>query len=144
MNNAVLNPPTSDVPLYSLTPSAPSAQISNPEMGPSAMRSTMEYAQPHPTRPQQEIAYKTPFGEVSVPIQCPVCQQQTISKIKHVSGNYTFVWAAGLCATLCLGCIPFCVGRLKNIEHTCSNCNTKLATWHRHDRRVDLHVWTSK
>lgn len=50
------------------------------------------------------------------------------------------VWALGLCAVTGLGCIPFCIGRLKNVEHGCENCEQKLATWHRHDGRVDLHI----
>ena len=38
---------------------------------------------------RQNIDYQIPFNEDPVPVQCPVCQQRTMSKTKHVAGGYT-------------------------------------------------------
>ena len=51
-------------------------------------------------------------------------------------------WALGVCAVTGLGCIPFCIGRLKNVEHRCGNCDQRLATWHRYHGRDDRHAWS--
>ena len=52
-------------------------------------KSTMEYAMPSEPQHQQGVDYKVPFGDSPVPVQCPVCQQRTVSKTKNVSGGYT-------------------------------------------------------
>ena len=49
-------------------------------------------------------------------------------------------WALCLCVTTTLDCIPFCVGRLKNVEHGCGNCDRRLATWHRWGEKVDVNA----
>ncbi|KAM0805088.1 LITAF-like zinc ribbon domain-containing protein [Usnea florida] len=140
----VLDPGTSNVAGYEVNSSTPSAHPADPNSNPSGMRSTMEYAPQMTLQPQQKIDYQIPFGETSVPVQCPVCGQRSVSKTKGVSGGYTYIWALGLCSLTCLGCIPFCVKKLKNVEHRCGTCDEKLATWHRWEGRVDVHAWEGK
>ena len=74
-------------PLQNCTHPEPSAQFQNqPEVAQPAMNYAI--ALPH-TPSQQKIDYEVPFGPVPVPVRCPTCQQQTISKIKFVTGGIT-------------------------------------------------------
>ena len=43
-------------------------------------------------------------------------------------------WAAILCFCCCLGCIPYLMSSLKDVEHSCGKCGAKLATWHNSGR----------
>lgn len=70
-------------------PPTRSAPIVDPEHTANGMMHTMEYARLFEPQYQQRIDYKAPFGDSPVPIQCPTCQQRTISKTKNVSGGYT-------------------------------------------------------
>ena len=74
-----------------IAPSARSAPLAD-AVEPKAnigTKSTMEYAQPSEPQGQQGVDYRVPFGDSPVPVQCPVCQQRTVSKTTNVSGGYT-------------------------------------------------------
>ncbi|KAF2501065.1 hypothetical protein BU16DRAFT_190012 [Lophium mytilinum] len=43
----------------------------------------------------------------------------------------THAWALGLCCLVCLGCIPYLMNSLKDVQHKCGRCGVLLATWHR-------------
>ncbi|KAJ5558229.1 LPS-induced tumor necrosis factor alpha factor [Penicillium sp. DV-2018c] len=70
----------------------------------------------------------------STPVDCPICGVREMTKITPVSGGTTHGWAAVLCFCCCLGCIPYLMSSLKDVEHSCGNCGAKLATWHNSGR----------
>ena len=43
----------------------------------------------------------------------------------------TSAWALGLCCLVCLGCIPYMMSSMKDVQHKCGRCGVLLATWHR-------------
>ena len=43
-------------------------------------------------------------------------------------------WAAILCFCCCLGCVPYLMSSLKDVEHSCGKCGAKLAKWHNSGR----------
>ena len=45
-------------------------------------------------------------------------------------------WAALLCFCCFLGCVPFMMRSLKDVEHHCGKCGVLLATWHNSGRVV--------
>ncbi|CAG8158534.1 unnamed protein product [Penicillium olsonii] len=64
------------------------------------------------------------------PVDCPVCGQREMTRVEAVSGGTTHGWAAILCFCCCLGCIPYLMTSLKDVDHSCGKCGAKLATWH--------------
>ncbi|KAJ5653768.1 hypothetical protein N7490_000771 [Penicillium lividum] len=105
-------------------------------------------SQPIPDRSQPQ-AYYTPFGQSTnyatavplhalqsapCPVDCPACGQREMTKTLAVSGGTTHAWAAVLCFCCCLGCIPYLISSLKDVEHSCGKCGVKLARWHNSGR----------
>ncbi|GFG12523.1 conserved hypothetical protein [Aspergillus udagawae] len=72
------------------------------------------------------------------PVDCPVCGHREMSRVEAHSGNTTHGWAAVLCCCFCLGCIPYLMSSLKDVDHYCGKCGVMLATW-RNSGRVDVH-----
>ncbi|KAJ5133072.1 LPS-induced tumor necrosis factor alpha factor [Penicillium atrosanguineum] len=101
---------------------------------------------------EQPGAYYTPHGQatgyttatplhallsVPCPVDCPCCGKREMTRIEAVSGTTTHGWAAVLCCCCCLGCIPYLMSSLKDVNHYCGQCSAKLATWH-NSRRVEV------
>ena len=62
------------------------------------------------------------------PCRCPNCGQQIVTRVNNKVGGITWAWAIGLCLTVGLCCIPFCVPACMDQEHFCPNCNTLVGT----------------
>ncbi|KAJ5757744.1 LPS-induced tumor necrosis factor alpha factor [Penicillium nucicola] len=103
----------------------------------------------HQQGPSQPNQYYTPYGHPSgyatavplhsvqsapCPVDCPVCGEREMTRIKPISGGTTHGWAAVLCFCCCLGCIPYLMSSLKDVEHSCGKCDAKLAVWHNSGR----------
>ncbi|KAL8732736.1 MAG: hypothetical protein Q9166_002516 [cf. Caloplaca sp. 2 TL-2023] len=106
---------------------------------------------PTPVHPQQIMsAQQTParaqgyqtaiplanLQNFAVPVDCPVCHMRALTKTEYHSGDTTNVWAALVCICCCLGCIPYLIRNLKDVEHKCGHCSVLLATWHNSGRVV--------
>ncbi|KAJ5939789.1 LPS-induced tumor necrosis factor alpha factor [Penicillium verhagenii] len=104
---------------------------------------------------QQQQIYYTPFGQPTryatavplesiqsapCPVDCPVCGMREMTKTDFISGGTTHLFAALFCFCCCLGCIPYLIASLKNVEHRCGNpgCNARLAFWHKNSGYVDV------
>lgn len=74
----------------------------------------------------------------TTPVDCPVCGQREMTRVEPRSGNTTHGWAAVLCCCACLGCIPYLMSSLKDVDHHCGKCGVMLATWH-NSGRVEVH-----
>ncbi|KAJ5218604.1 LPS-induced tumor necrosis factor alpha factor [Penicillium cinerascens] len=100
-------------------------------------------------QPGQPGAYYTPHGQqtgyatatplhallsVPCPVDCPCCGKREMTRVESVSGTTTHGWAAVLCCCCCLGCIPYLMSSLKDVDHYCGQCSAKLATWHNSGR----------
>ncbi|KAJ5880992.1 LPS-induced tumor necrosis factor alpha factor [Penicillium subrubescens] len=98
--------------------------------------------------PQQQMYY-TPYGHPSgyatavplhalqsapCPVDCPACGRREMTRVEPVTGMTTHGWAAVLCFCCCLGCIPYLMSSLKDVDHYCGGCGTKLACWHNSGR----------
>ncbi|KAJ8058159.1 hypothetical protein OCU04_013013 [Sclerotinia nivalis] len=68
------------------------------------------------------------------PVDCPVCGVREVTSVEHHSGMTTHLIAILCCAVTCLGCIPYLVSGLKDVEHKCGHCGALLAVWHRSGR----------
>jgi hypothetical protein len=105
--------------------------------------------QPTPQPQQQPGMYYTPYGHPSgyatatplhsllsapCPVDCPCCGRREMTRVESVSGMTTHGWAAVLCCCCCLGCVPYLITSLKDVDHYCGQCNAKLATWHNSGR----------
>ncbi|KAJ5979803.1 LPS-induced tumor necrosis factor alpha factor [Penicillium waksmanii] len=124
-------------------------QINGPGVGQYPVNSPSDVkaypGQPTPQIQQQQGAYNTSHGQqtgyatatplhallsVPCPVDCPCCGKREMTRIEAVSGTKTHGWAALLCCCCCLGCIPYLMSSLKDINHYCGQCSAKLATWH--------------
>ncbi|KAF9740375.1 hypothetical protein PMIN04_006684 [Paraphaeosphaeria minitans] len=65
------------------------------------------------------------------PVDCPACGQRAMTATQLETGNTTHAWALGLCCFACLGCIPYMMSSMKDVQHKCGRCGVLLATWHR-------------
>ncbi|KAJ5782297.1 hypothetical protein N7457_004071 [Penicillium paradoxum] len=105
--------------------------------------------QPQPQPQGHPRQYYTPYGHPSgyatavplhgvqsapTPVDCPVCGKREMTSIQPVSGGTTHGWAAILCFCCCLGCVPYLMSSLKDVEHSCGKCGAKLAKWHNSGR----------
>ncbi|KAF1351583.1 hypothetical protein EJ07DRAFT_168963 [Lizonia empirigonia] len=108
------------------------------------------YAAPHPHQPgmppQQHsgTVYQnaTPIaslGRGPAPADCPACGQRSMTSIAFETGNTTHAWALGLCCLCLLGCIPYVMNSLKDVQHKCGRCGVLLATWHR-SGTTEVHI----
>ncbi|KAA8575391.1 hypothetical protein EYC84_004560 [Monilinia fructicola] len=68
------------------------------------------------------------------PVDCPVCGVREVTSVEHHSGMTTHLIALLCCAVTCLGCIPYLVSGLKDVEQKCGHCGALLAIWHRSGR----------
>ncbi|KAK0610874.1 LPS-induced tumor necrosis factor alpha factor, partial [Immersiella caudata] len=75
----------------------------------------------------------------AAPVDCPSCGQRALTIPSAKIGNSNHAWAAGLCCCFCLGCIPYLMSSLKDVEHKCGHCGVSLATWHR-SGVTDVHL----
>ncbi|KAI4124795.1 MAG: hypothetical protein LQ338_004621 [Usnochroma carphineum] len=92
-------------------------------------------------QPVQQIGYQTAtplqnLQEAAAPVDCPCCRMRALTRTEYHSGNTTNAWAALVCVFFCLGCIPYLLRSLKDVEHKCGNCGVLLATWHNSGRVV--------
>jgi lipopolysaccharide-induced tumor necrosis factor-alpha factor len=105
------------------------------------------------TIPQQSGAplTATPISALnrsSAPVDCPVCGTRALTATRKVVGStnqlslflvilwhllisLASLWAAVLCFFCGLGCIPYLLNDLKDVEHSCSNCGAHLATYYK-------------
>jgi lipopolysaccharide-induced tumor necrosis factor-alpha factor len=84
----------------------------------------------------------TPIAALSrgpAPADCPACGQRAMTNVHYEVGNSTHAWALGLCCLICLGCIPYLMNSLKDVQHKCGRCGVLLATWHR-SGTTEVHI----
>ncbi|KAH7078067.1 LITAF-like zinc ribbon domain-containing protein [Paraphoma chrysanthemicola] len=79
------------------------------------------------------------LGRGPAPADCPACGQRAMTNVAFETGNTTHAWAAGLCCFCCLGCIPYVMNSLKDVQHKCGRCGVLLATWHR-SGTTEVHI----
>ncbi|KAI9928439.1 hypothetical protein ASPWEDRAFT_170563 [Aspergillus wentii DTO 134E9] len=111
-----------------------------PVVQPDASPIPMQTMQAVPTNPNgyQSVTPLHALNRASTPVDCPVCGKREMTKVEARNGNTNHGWAALLCCCFCLGCIPYLMSSLKDVEHRCGNCNAHLATWH-NSGHVDIH-----
>ncbi|KAF7910759.1 uncharacterized protein EAF01_002268 [Botrytis porri] len=73
------------------------------------------------------------------PVDCPLCGVREVTAVESHSGMTTHLIALLCCAVTCLGCIPYLISGLKDVEHKCGHCGALLAVWHR-SGRTDVKV----
>jgi hypothetical protein len=73
------------------------------------------------------------------PADCPACGQRAMTNVAFETGNTTHAWAFGLCCLVCLGCIPYVMNSMKDVQHKCGRCGVLLATWHR-SGTTEVHI----
>lgn len=109
---------------------------------------TGQYQQPQnpgmPPQQQSGTVYQnaTPIAALSrgpAPADCPACGQRAMTNVSYEVGNSTHAWALGLCCLICLGCIPYLMNSLKDVQHKCGRCGVLLATWHR-SGTTEVHI----
>ncbi|KAF2813874.1 uncharacterized protein BDZ99DRAFT_553885 [Mytilinidion resinicola] len=79
------------------------------------------------------------LGRGPAPADCPACGQRAMTSVSYEVGNTTHAWALGLCCIVCLGCIPYVMNSLKDVQHKCGRCGVLLATWHR-SGTTEVHI----
>ncbi|KAF2745093.1 hypothetical protein M011DRAFT_460296 [Sporormia fimetaria CBS 119925] len=96
--------------------------------------------------PQQQSGtqyqHATPIanlGRGPAPADCPACGQRAMTTVAYEVGNSTHAWALGICCLTCLGCIPYLMNSLKDVQHKCGRCGVLLATWHR-SGTTEVHI----
>ncbi|CUS12559.1 unnamed protein product [Tuber aestivum] len=65
------------------------------------------------------------------PVHCLICGARGLTVISYETGNTTHMAALLLCFCIGLGCIPYMSTLFKDVAHSCGNCGTVLAIWHR-------------
>ena len=65
------------------------------------------------------------YGHKPVAMTCPNCQEFITTKTDSKPSALAWILGAVLCFVLCC-CIPFCVGSLNQVTHSCPSCNTIL------------------
>jgi len=79
------------------------------------------------------------LGRGPAPADCPACGQRAMTNVAYEIGNTTHAWGLGLCFLFCLGCIPYVMNSLKDVQHKCGRCGVLLATWHR-SGTTEVHI----
>lgn len=97
-----------------------------------------------PPQAQSGTVYQnaTPIASLNrgpAPADCPACGQRAMTNVAYEVGNTTHAWALGLCCLVCLGCIPYVMNSLKDVQHKCGRCGVLLATWHR-SGTTEVHI----
>ncbi|KAH6937722.1 hypothetical protein HPB50_003711 [Hyalomma asiaticum] len=80
------------------------------------------------------ITLYTQWGPLPVPVLCPYCKRQIVTKTVYSSGFLTWMLCGALAALGCfLGCclMPFCIRGCKDIAHVCPECSRVLGTFRR-------------
>ncbi|KAL3476050.1 LITAF-like zinc ribbon domain-containing protein [Aspergillus californicus] len=136
--------PTSPGPEIQLQ-SVPQAEQTRQYPGPDASANGLPNPPPQMYPPQQYAPASQPPAQqsqysTSVPlhalqrtsqvIDCPVCHQREMTRTLAVNGKTTHGWAAVLCCCACVGCIPYFVASLKDVNHMCGKCDVVLAKYH--------------
>ncbi|KAJ9649521.1 hypothetical protein H2201_006178 [Coniosporium apollinis] len=124
-------------------------QMGYQQQSPPQMQQQGQYFQPQqqqmmPQQMQTGTVYQnaTPIaslGRSAAPADCPACGQRAMTLTAYEIGNSTHAWALGLCCFLCLGCIPYLMNSLKDVQHKCGKCGVLLATWHR-SGSTEVHI----
>ncbi|KAJ8386176.1 hypothetical protein AAFF_G00176000 [Aldrovandia affinis] len=74
------------------------------------------------------------YGDRPVQAHCPVCAQFVVTRMDYSAGMLAWLSCVALSFFGCIyGCclIPFCVDGLKDVKHTCPNCNNILGIYKR-------------
>jgi hypothetical protein len=104
-----------------------------------------QFQSPGPAAPVQtgtQFQSSTPIASLNrgcAPADCPACGQRSMTTVAYEIGNTTHAWALGLCCLACLGCIPYLMNSLKDVQHRCGRCGVLLATWHR-SGTTEVHI----
>ncbi|KAL1458848.1 hypothetical protein MTO96_027659 [Rhipicephalus appendiculatus] len=80
------------------------------------------------------ITLYTQWGPLPVPVLCPYCKRQIVTKTVYHSGFLTWMLCGALATIGCfLGCClaPFCIRGCQDISHVCPECNRVLGTFRR-------------
>ncbi|KAL6702777.1 hypothetical protein ACN47E_000961 [Coniothyrium glycines] len=126
---------------------SPPPQGQQQHQAPYTQANDKAHAQPQPGMPPQQpsgTVYQsaTPIanlGRGPAPADCPACGQRAMTNVVYETGNTTHAWAGVLCCCLCLGCIPYIMNSLKDVQHKCGRCGVLLATWHR-SGTTEVHI----
>ncbi|KAJ5689963.1 LPS-induced tumor necrosis factor alpha factor [Penicillium macrosclerotiorum] len=151
----VNDPPTGPMKAYQGQPDPNYSQAGHSSQYPMHLSDVKAYPgqqlPPDPTQQQQfqPQAFYTPYGHPSgyatatplhalqsapCPVDCPACGCREMTRTEPVTGMTTHGWAAVLCFCCCLGCIPYLMSSLKDVDHFCGKCGAKLACWHNSGR----------
>jgi lipopolysaccharide-induced tumor necrosis factor-alpha factor len=79
------------------------------------------------------------LGRGPAPADCPACGQRAMTNVAFETGNTTHLWGIVCCCFACLGCIPYVMNSLKDVQHKCGRCGVLLATWHR-SGTTEVHI----
>ena len=65
-----------------------------------------------------------------VRMECPFCRAQITTVMREEAGPSLAQWAA-CCGLCCIGlwpcaCVPFCVSELRDVTHTCPQCQQRV------------------
>ncbi|XP_007237930.3 lipopolysaccharide-induced tumor necrosis factor-alpha factor homolog isoform X2 [Astyanax mexicanus] len=81
-----------------------------------------------------QVVVLGPFTDSPVQVTCPTCRHTAVTQVQYNPGLLTYLFCGGLLFCGCfLGCclIPFCVDRLRDAKHVCSNCKAVLGVYKR-------------
>jgi len=81
----------------------------------------------------QTVVIQAPrFGRDPVRTTCSNCRQEVTTTTIEETGVMAYVAAGIICVLGCwCGCclIPFCMDSMKDVLHTCPNCNAKMGKY---------------
>jgi len=86
---------------------------------------------PNGTYPNRPVVAIEALTAVPATVHCPYCNTTAVTRTRRKVGNITHAIGLVLCITVCLGCIPYFVNGIKDVDHYCGNCNRRVAKWHR-------------
>ena len=79
------------------------------------------------------VGVQTPieYGIDPMNITCPHCRNTVRTAIKSEPRSNSWIIGGVLCllALWPCACIPCCIDNLRNVEHTCPNCNQFLGAY---------------
>ncbi|KAF2473077.1 uncharacterized protein BDR25DRAFT_302093 [Lindgomyces ingoldianus] len=124
-------------------PQQPQGAYMQPQQ-PAQFPQQQQHAPGMPPQQQSGTVYQnaTPIASLNrspAPADCPACGQRAMTNVSYEIGNTTHAWALGLCCLVCLGCIPYVMNSLKDVQHKCGRCGVLLATWHR-SGTTEVHI----
>ena len=84
------------------------------------------YIQPVPA-PPKPVHSNPQFNHNSVPIVCPHCHQEGVSKVDYEAKGRTYGFMAGLfCVCWALAFVPLCINDSKYAVHKCPHCSVVI------------------